>query len=69
MTHALSLAAARPLPALPVPTPPAGLAGWARTLTRPGSGIGFWAAAFSVQPGVAMGVALALALLAAALRG
>jgi hypothetical protein len=40
------------------------LAGWAGTLTRPGSGLGFWVPALSVQPAPTV-LALGLLVLAA----
>jgi hypothetical protein len=56
MTHPAPFAAPRPAPL-------ARLAGWAGTLTRPGSGLGFWVPALSVQPAPTV---LALGLLALA---
>lgn len=46
------------------PVRPAPLAGWAGTVTRPGSGLGFWVPALSVQPAPAV-LALGLVALAA----
>lgn len=46
------------------PARPAPLAGWAGTLTRPGSGLGFWVPALTVQPAPAV-LAIGLVALAA----
>ncbi len=57
MTHPAHSASRRPASLAP-------LAGWAGTLTRPGSGLGFWVPALSVQPAPTV-LALGLLVLAA----